>query len=246
MSDYSRRPLRRWHDLEANVRRIVTWEEAVGDHPWPDDAEIARRLAAQAVEDAAEAERQRIEAEHQREERALGAAASTVPSRCWNTFTSKDFIETAAVREVRRWYASDETMLVLGGAVGTGKTTACVVAVLEETRRRGYPMWVQAYRLSHAAGYSDDAREEWEKLTTRSLLIIDDLGASFVDGKGWSAGALDALLGERYAAELATIITTNCDAAAFRSLVGERVTDRVREAGAFFLVPGSSLRGKAR
>lgn len=111
-----------------------------------------------------------------------------------------------------------------------------------ERERWGWcgPMFVTAHRLSRTSRYDS---ETWEALETAPLLVVDDLGVEFLDGGGNLAGLIDGLLNERYADRWRTVITTNLALSHFEQRYGERVVDRLREAGRYFACTGSSLRG---
>lgn len=131
-------------------------------------------------------------------------------------------------------------MLVLAGPCGTGKSTAAgwLVGVWEH----GDARFVTATALSRMSTYDAKVMAPIEGC---SLLVIDDLGVEFADAKGFAMSTLDALINQRYADQLPTIMTTNLTADGFKARYGERLADRLRETGAFVWCGGASLRGKA-
>ncbi len=158
--------------------------------------------------------------------------------------------------------------LVLGGAVGVGKSCAAAWAAANAKKPRrtvryhdhrdgsegemeleGDPVsavWVHALDLFRASTYD---REFWPRVERPILLVIDDLGAVSLDAKGHAAETLANLLCRREARDAKTIITCNITAEQFLgdycSGAGERVRDRLRAHGRwFFSVPGASLRGR--
>jgi DNA replication protein DnaC len=230
----------------AEIVDLLTWPEATGKDPWPSDEEIARRQA----DREAQLAKEREEKAAQREKRVRGIAASIVPGRYFDTLVSPAFETTPAVQRVQRWLAADpsESILVLAGASGNGKSTAAALAVLETVRANPTerPAWIDAHAIPKAFGYDEDARTIWDCIINAPLLIVDDLGVGHTDARGWSLAAIDALISHRYADMRRVCITTNLNQKAFAKLVGERIVDRMREAGSYFLAPGASLRGKAR
>jgi hypothetical protein len=161
-----------------------------------------------------------------------------IPRRLWPLLGAPD--ETPAMRAVRSFLApeDDRVLLVLAGAVGTGKTVACGVAL------DGHPgLFVKAFELTQAGAF--DAAF-WDALRRTPLLVVDDLGTEPRDEKGWAAACLLALVDHRYDWLLKTIFTTNLDDSRFKATycrgAGARTLDRLREAGAFVAVPGGSRR----
>jgi DNA replication protein DnaC len=168
--------------------------------------------------------------------------------------------ETVAVQAARG--ATD--ILVLLSPPGPGKTVAAVEWVREHVARpenwqpkTDYddnarrtiphfvgkrPIWTTAAALARLDHFSDAALRPYFKA---QRLVIDDLGAEYLDAKGFFGSLFDELIDARYAAKLPTIITSNLDAAAFASRYGLRVVDRILEGGRFVGCGNVSLRGKA-
>jgi len=161
----------------------------------------------------------------------------------------KDQQVTDALAKARAFAAeTGRCLLVLSGGTGVGKTHAAVSLTfeLEVNGRLGYnglggiSHFIAATDLAKRAGFDHEA--QWRELEQSRLLVIDDYGAEFADGKGWLAAAFDGLINHRYADCRLTVITTNLDAAAFKSRAGERIADRIVEAGRFVVLAGESLR----
>lgn len=137
--------------------------------------------------------------------------------------------------------------VVLSGGAGSGKTVAAAWWILvslrdparwdqrdydeHEIRRRGpLPEFITAAHLARWERYSD---AEMNRLLYAPELVIDDLGVEFADKSGSFLATLDEVVNCRYGNELPTLITTNLDAAAFKSRYGERIADRIRQSGRF-------------
>lgn len=127
------------------------------------------------------------------------------------------------------------TLVCLSGNPGSGKT----VAASNWLATAGNGMFVKAARLSRWDRYDND---EMNRLLRASRLVLDDLGTEFQDAKGNFMAILDEVIDVRYDHARPTVITTNLDAEAFKARYGERIVDRIREAGAFVSIPSSSMR----
>lgn len=127
------------------------------------------------------------------------------------------------IQAVRDWRPEPSAcILVLSGGRGAGKTVAVAWWALRQT----VPVeFVTAESYVTASAY-DGARDRWRNA---AALVLDDLGVEYQDAKGASASAMDALVDEFYSHQRPLLITTNLDAPAFKSRVGERIADRVRE-----------------
>ncbi len=143
------------------------------------------------------------------------------------------------------------SILVLGGPRGVGKTQAAAWALGEVSSGR----FLKSDELSRIGAYNKEAQD---KLKQPELLVVDDLGVEYADRKGFLFALVDALIDTRYADERRTIITTNMRAKDYEAIVdgktvkiegfasryGERVADRIREAGRFVELKGRSFRGR--
>jgi DNA replication protein DnaC len=146
--------------------------------------------------------------------------------------------------EATRALAEGVTIVVLSGAPGCGKTTAAVCWLYDgaTSQRSIGGIFVSAAKLSRWARYNE---KEMDRLLETRRLVIDDLGAEYLDEKGAYMSLLDEVVNERYANKRTTVLTTNLDAAAFKLRYGERIADRIRESGKFVSVGGASMRRKA-
>ena len=123
-------------------------------------------------------------------------------------------------------------IVVLQGGVGCGKSCAAALWAIQTGAR-----WITAKALARL-GYED----ELTKLGRAGALVLDDLGTEYADAKGFFVSNLDGLIDDRYSRELPTVITTNVAPSDFKERYGERIVDRIREAGKFIAVGGQSLR----
>jgi len=183
-----------------------------------------------------------------------------IPSR---TLAAANVAEqTQAVKAVIE--SGESEMLILSGGVGCGKSVAAAKWLIDYVRDegqwslsrstdyedntidyyyrpRGSAVWVSATQLSRIDHYD---QEGVSKFTRCARLVIDDLFVEYMDAKGFYLSLLDEILNERYANQRATVMTTNFDAEHFKARYGERITDRIREAGRFFGCGSESMRRK--
>jgi DNA replication protein DnaC len=160
---------------------------------------------------------------------------------------------TLAIEAVSRAHL----LTVLSGGPGTGKTTAAVswlfVWAWDEKSWRvtteGFSakaafcyapgVFVTAARLARFSRYDE---RQMDELLRAGRLVIDDLGAEFLDVKGSFLSLLDEVVNERYANRRPTILTTNLGVLAFKERYGERIADRIRESGSFVSLGNDSMR----
>lgn len=155
--------------------------------------------------------------------------------------------DTKAVVAAQAALDAGQTLLVLSGVRGCGKTTAAAWWLLQKRKpseyvRVGPPRFVDASTLARWPRYDDARMRELERA---SALVIDDLGVEYDDKNGAFRSFVDGLVNSRYAACLPTCITTNVPAAEFRQRYGERIADRIRESGRFVELAGESMRKKS-
>lgn len=156
--------------------------------------------------------------------------------------------ETEALRVVRDWITNKLTFLVLLGDPGCGKSAAAAHALsrLAPPRPiRGVDgQFVDARRLAKLLRF--DAEDDYEAVEKCGCLVLDDLGAEYLDARGWQLAGLDGLINARYGSQLRTIITSNLDLAQFRARFGERIADRLRESGHVASIAEGSIRRRVR
>lgn len=170
--------------------------------------------------------------------------------------------DTTAIRAITG--LGSEGMLVLSGKVGCGKTVAAAKWILDyvmdkerwkATRVRGRDdetidykftffgsaLWSSSSKISRIDHYSESEISDYKRC---DRLVIDDLSAEYMDVKGFYLALLDEIINERYANKKGTVLTTNCDVVGFKEKYGERIVDRIREAGRFFGCGNESMRRK--
>lgn len=145
---------------------------------------------------------------------------------------------------------------VLSGDPGTGKTFAAVRWIVDFVNADEHwtepgsalmlkgraPLFVTAAALARWDRYE---QEPMQKLLRAPRLVIDDLGAEYLDKNGFYAALLDEVLNERYSARLPTVLTTNLTKEDFKARYGERIAGRIRETGTFVGCGNLDLRRRA-
>lgn len=152
----------------------------------------------------------------------------------------------SSLGQVRSWGQSRQTMLVIAGDHGIGKSVAAAwwlgqtvqdITPSPKTQRR----WWWPMALVRKGAYTEGI----EQLHQVSSLVIDDASAEFSDEKGFFASIFTELINARYEAQLPTLLTANGNPADFRRRYGERFFDRLCEVGAWVSVIGKSYRKRA-
>lgn len=188
---------------------------------------------------AIEAEEKRLAAQKTREEQDRRIAWSDkigIPERY--RFMGEPGFEpqpTQAMAAVRE----PVELVVLSGAAGCGKTAAACWWLYNGKGGGRAPVFMTAARLSRLSKFDDEAMG---RILKAARLVIDDLAVEYADEKGFFRSLLDEVINERYGSRLPTLITTNITAADFKERCGERITDRVREAGRFVSLDNPSMR----
>lgn len=197
-----------------------------------------------------------------------------IPCKDIDAILSSSLQNTDAIKIAKEFLADeDQTLLVLSGPRGCGKTTAAGYTLAasryewvddpnhgeEELKKKARDMPCDGFFVGHFGG----SKEEWGFIDVSRLarisrydddvmngiersrcIVIDDLGMEFADKGGSFLATLDGIVNARYAAMRTTIITTNLPAAEFKARYGERIADRVRESGRFVELNSESLRGR--
>lgn len=184
------------------------------------------------------------EAKEARENEAMRAAyrrerleRSGVPRLLWDELHRSNV--TDCTSRVSAFMCSTDTILVLSGLPGCGKTFAACTAIDSEGGRFAKVAAVVSKPFDRA--YQDD-------LADAKLLVLDDLGAEWVDGKQFSRAVLWNLLERRRDEAKKTILTTNLDRDGFRatygSEAGRRLLSRMNEGGQFYVSAAKDMRGQ--
>lgn len=196
-----------------------------------------------------EAERRREErARHEREEgrQRLQWARWGIPSKDIPAIADGTLCPTPALAAVEAFENERATVLVLSGPVGCGKTTAAAQWLVQATGRgrgtyieSGPPLFLAIAQYARLNRFDDTAVTRVE---CADALVLDDLGAEYLDDKGAFTSLLDGLVDARYRHVLPTVITTNLRAEEFKARYSARTIDRLRERGEFVELTGASLR----
>ncbi len=205
-----------------------------GSHTWTDEQWAAHdaRIAAQRERDEAEERERGLRAQRARFEeagfprRALDAAGAADES-------------LAAIKRVAGWKPDAESVLVLAGTPGCGKTVAATWWALHWSRPS---VFLRSTTFAASSRYDADRRNGWLRA---EALVLDDLGTEYADTKGNYIVDLDELVDTFYGDRRPLLITTNLDDKAFKDRYGARIIDRIRECGSFAWIASASMRRKS-
>lgn len=219
-----RPPARRGEATRATDPAKDVLEEALANAPPLDDldawAERDREIQARVNRERAGGQRAALEARGRQfvkdcgfPERAVDFAIA--PER------AQPFVAVSDWEPTRR-----KNILVLSGDQGIGKTVAACAFAL----RSAYATW----RYARAAIFGSTSRYDREahERITAGCLVLDDLGAEYVDGKGSFLADLDELVDFYYSRpSRQLVVTTNLSAELFKlRYPSERLLGRIREA----------------
>lgn len=181
-----------------------------------------------------------------------------------------------AIRAAAEWLTDTgrRPWLILGGGVGTGKTTMLLAVKrlaakaqnacrhsAESASWRGETELARFYRAGiylHRKPWilpaqqladwasNQEAASFFEAATIEQFLAIDDLGTepSIVKVFGTERLPLVELMAARYDLQLPTILTTNLGPEGIAERYGERIADRLREIADAIGFEGESFRGR--
>ena len=144
------------------------------------------------------------------------------------------------IARLRDWDVRRDNVFVMSGSKGIGKTVAAAWWAL---RRKSPPLFVRAATFAASSRYDRSDSDGKGRWLAASALVLDDLGAEFLDAKGSFLVDLDELVDVFYGDRRPLLITTNCPRGEFVKRYGERIVDRIRECGVFFEWSCPSLRG---
>lgn len=147
--------------------------------------------------------------------------------------------ETAApIARVANWDPSKISTLVMSGSQGCGKTVAATWWALRQDQA---PRFMRASTLAATSRYE---RADRSALLEAPALVLDDLGAEYLDAKGSFLVDLDELMDVFYGDYKPLLITTNATFEDFRARVGARLADRLKECGSFWATSAPSRRAR--
>ena len=227
----------------ASQRAIKEWEAAN-----PGLVPEWRRLAEERAELAERTEAQRKELE--RAERALAKAAGRLESSGVghrSLDAAANARETEALAATRRWLGQREkSWLILCGEKGTGKSVAATWALRECIRNGGHGAFRRVSEVCRMSAFEEGARD-FEALKRADLLVLDDWGTE--SAGDYARERLHELCDVRHEEYARTIITSNLrwhpgkgDPQGLKGRIGERLADRISEAGTLIQLTGQSLR----
>ena len=175
--------------------------------------------------------------------------------RTFESFNASTEAQRAALKVVREFAENFELHrkrgngLVLSGMPGTGKThlAAAVLQAIMPANCGFYTTCMGVIRSVRGTWRKDSDKSEAQVLQvlgTVPLLVIDEIGVQY--GTDGEQTILFDVLDRRYRDMMPTILLTNQDSTGFKSFIGERSYDRLREATAWVAFDWPSYRPQAR
>lgn len=145
-----------------------------------------------------------------------------------------ELADTDAMRHARKFVYLPRKLLVLAGGVGVGKTTAAAWVALKGQDPR--PGFMRISELERRGRY-DKKLDEW--LRDKTSLVIDDVGAEVLDGKGVFRSLMDEVVDTFYSNRRTLVMTTNlrprrkdsAEQEQFLERYGDRVWSRLNQLG---------------
>jgi hypothetical protein len=214
-------------DLGFFARTAVDIERKYGD-------KLDRPAAPALAVDPAAARRQFVD------DRAAALIDGRFPPRLVEVLRADKLAPTKALDHAAVFTNGDKTVLVLLGGTGAGKTLAtCWIAQQFGGPRPG---WIRAGGLERAGRYDRDLHQ-W--IAERTLLVVDDLGVEFMDGKGAFLSVLDELVDAAWCRNGRLVLTSNLSVEAFAARYESRIWSRICDVGMVGNCGGKDLRRHA-
>lgn len=130
--------------------------------------------------------------------------------------------------------------MLIYGTVGVGKTYLVIAMLRKLIDANIYCRYATEHHLLDL--YFQKKYDDFEGFKKVKILVIDELGKREL--QDWQKIQLEELISYRYNAMLPTIYITNMTQDEFKTFVGDRVTDRLRDNKVIrVLMDGESLRG---
>lgn len=144
-----------------------------------------------------------------------------------------------AVAFLRAWGDDGRTsMVIVSGAVGCGKTVGAARWAIDR---------MPGAAFMRASTFARTSRYEHETMwRSAAALVLDDLGAEYLDAKGSFLVDLDELVDMYQSERRPLVITTNCRFPQFEQRYGARIVDRMRQCAQWISLSGASLRRPRR
>jgi hypothetical protein len=159
------------------------------------------------------------------------------PDRLVCRYAAGELADTQAMRHAREFMGGDWTVLALTGGVGSGKTLAAMHVAVEAGGSR--PGFIRSTRFERMGRYE---RELQAWLDARTMLVLDDVGVEFLDGKGAYLSLLDELVDQAWGDRRRLVITANLSPTELAKRVGERVWSRIADVGMVGQCGGEDMR----
>lgn len=132
--------------------------------------------------------------------------------------------------------------MLINGSIGTGKTHIALAFINKLLEANTYCKYSTEYDLLNL--FFMKKYDKFNQFKQTDVLIIDELGKR--DLLDWQTIQIEELLSYRYNEQLPTILITNRNKKEFKSFVGDRVVDRLKDNNAITItLTGESLRGSS-
>jgi DNA replication protein DnaC len=148
----------------------------------------------------------------------------------FNADVHREAITAMRDRDPRR------NIIVLSGSVGSGKTVAAARWSIDEHRESSF---VRATTMARTSRYESDSVAPWYNARA---LVLDDLGAEYLDTKGSYLVDLAELIDTYHGERRPLVITTNCRWGEFEARYQARITDRLHESAEWISLSSNSMR----